>query len=79
MEQKIVSIIECDNEKTAPYGSKGVLRHYHYRSHLKLGQGAVSVRRIPCGCQACTTQLSLPWNSKIKDACNQAKYERVYD
>ena len=31
------------NIKSAPYGSKGVLRHYNYRSDPKLVPGIVSI------------------------------------
>ena len=57
---------------------KCVLRHYHYRSYSKLGLGVVSSRKISCSFHACTTQLFLPWDYKIKDACYQPIYGRVY-
>ena len=34
--------------KTYPYGSKGVLRNYHYWSDPKLSPDIVSIRIIPC-------------------------------
>ena len=67
------------NGKTSPNGSKGFLRHYHYWSDLKLGPGLVEIRIIPCSCHACTTALSLSWNSKIKEAVNQYRYDIVYN
>ena len=30
-------------EKIAPYGSKGVLRHYNYGSDTKVGEGVVDI------------------------------------
>ena len=65
--------------KTSPYGSKGILRYYHYRSNPKLGSGIVAIRIIPFNCHACTTILSLSWDSKIKEAVNQPRYGRVYN
>ena len=53
--------------KKDPYRSKGVLRHYHYRSYKKSGQGVVDTRIIPCIFQGCTTQLYIPWVYKTKD------------
>ena len=35
------------NGKTLPYASKGILRHYHYRSDPKLGPGIVAMIIIP--------------------------------
>ena len=45
--------------KTAPYGSKVLLRHYHYKYDPKLDKGVVSLKKIPCCYNACTTQLYL--------------------
>ena len=66
------------NGKTYPYGSKGILRNYQYRSDPKLGPVIVEIRRIPCNCHACTTIFSLSWDSKIKEAVDQPRYYRVY-
>ena len=66
------------NGETCPYISKGVLRHNHYSSYPKLGQGVVVVRRIPCSFQACTTQSSLPLDFKVKYSCNQPIYGVVF-
>ena len=54
------------NGKSDQYGSKGVLRYYHYRSDLKLGLGIIVIRRITCSFRACTTILYLPWYYTIK-------------
>ena len=67
------------NEKTPPYLRNGVLRHYNYIPYPRLGQGVVAVTIIPYSCRACTTQLSLPWDNKIKNACNQSRYRRVFN
>ena len=64
---------------SAPYRSNGVVRHYHYSSDPKLGPGIVAPRRIPCSSYACITPLSLSWDSKINDACNNPRYGRLYD
>ena len=52
------------NGKTYPYGSKGILRHYHYPSDPKLGPGIFVIRKIPCSFHTCKTTLSISWNSK---------------
>ena len=57
----IFSSLNVINGKTLLYGSKVIIRHYHYRSDPKLGPGIVAIRRIPCSCHACTTILYLPW------------------
>ena len=67
------------NGKPPPYGSKGILRHYHYRSDPKLGLGIVAVIIIPCSCHAFTTILSLLRDSKIKEPFNHPRYGRVYN
>ena len=65
------------NGKTSPYISKGILRHYHYRSDPKLGLEIVAIIRIPCNCHACTNILSLSCYSKIKEAVNHPRYGRA--
>ena len=60
--------------KTDPYRSKVVIRHYHYMLDPKLGPGAVSLKIISCRYHACTTQLYITWDYKIKHACNQPRY-----
>ena len=59
MEQQTVSIIKFCNGKSATYGSKGVIRNYHYRSVPKSGPGIVEIRIIPCSCNACTKNHTL--------------------
>ena len=63
----------------SPYGSNDILRHYQYWSDLKLGTGIVEIRRITYNFHACTTILSLSWDSKIKEAVNQPIYGRVHN
>ena len=62
--------------KTAPYGSKVVLRHYHYMSDPKLVPGFVSLKIISCSYHACKTQLYMTWGYKIKDEYNHPIYGR---
>ena len=50
------------NGKKSPYGSKGILRHYHYQSDPKLGQGIFEIRRITCSFHDCKTILSPSWD-----------------
>ena len=76
---EVFSSLNVVNWKPAPYGSKGVIKQYNYRSDTRLGPGIVSIRIIPCSCHVCTTKLSLPWGSTIKEACNQPIYGRVYN
>ena len=76
---KLFPSLNVINGKTLPYASKGILRHYYYRSDPKLGLGVVSIIRIPCSCHACTDILSLSCNSEIKEAVNQTRYGRVYN
>ena len=65
--------------KTSPCGGKGVLTHNHYRSDPNLGQGFVSIWIISISFQSCTTQLSLTWGSKIKNACNHPIHGKACD
>ena len=76
---KIFPSLNVINGKKSPYASKGILRHYHYWSDPRLCPGIVSIIRIPCSFQACTTILSLSWDPKIKEAVNQYRYGRLYD
>ena len=68
---KFIPSLNVINRETATYRSKGVIRHYHYRSDTNLVQGIVSVRIITCSFHYFTTQLCLPWYSKIKGERNQ--------
>ena len=79
MEQQTFPPLNIINGKTSPYGSKVILRHYHYQSDPKLGTGVVEIRIIPCSCHACTTLLSLSCDSKNKEAFNHPRYGRVYN
>eukprot|EP00966_Prymnesium_polylepis_P239845 5546282-Prymnesium_polylepis.1 len=44
----------------------GLLAHYHLRADPDLGVGWVMVRRIPCACNPCLTQLDLPWSNGVE-------------
>ena len=76
---KLFSSLNAINGKTYPYGSKGVIRLYYYRSDPKLGPGIVEIIIIPWICHACTTILFLFWYSKIKESVNQPRYGRLYN
>ena len=76
---KLFLSLNVINGKASPYGSKGILRHYHYWSDPKFGLGIFSIIIILCSFHACTIILSISWNSKIKEAVNQPRYSRVYN
>ena len=76
---KLFPSLNIINGKTFPYASKGILRHYHYRSDPKLSLGIVAIKRIPRSCHACTAILSIFWGSKTKEEVNQPRYGRVYN
>ena len=54
------------NGKPGPYGRKGVIRYYHYRSYPILGPEIVETKIFICSFHACTKILSLSWDSTIK-------------
>ena len=76
---KLFPSLNSIHGKTSPYLIKGVLRHFHCRSDPKFGPGVVYHRRITYSFHYYITQLSLPWGSKIKAACNHPRYGIVYD
>ena len=45
---KLFPSLNVINGKSSPYGSKGILRNYHYRSDPKLGPGIVAIIIVPC-------------------------------
>jgi len=59
--------------------SAGVLQLYNVRADPDLGVGTVAMRRIPCGCTACTKQLDHDWVREIHDAKNQPRYATASD
>ena len=77
--KKLIPSLNCIDGKSSPYGSKGVLRHYHYWSDPKLGPGVVEIRINTCSCHSCTKILSLPWDSTVREAFNHPIYGRVYN
>ena len=79
MEQQIFPSLNVINGIPSPYGSKEIIRHYHYRSDTKLDPGIVEIRRILCSCNYFTTILSISWNSRTKEEVNQPRYGRVYN
>ena len=52
----------------------GIMYHHNFRADPKLPIGKIAARRIPCACQACITQLKLPWLPK-QSFYNQPRYE----
>ena len=77
--KKLFPPLNVINVKTSPYGSNGILRHYHYRLDPKLSPGIVAIRIISCSYHDCTTILSLSWDLKIKKTVNQLIYGRLYN
>ena len=51
----------------------GIQHHYNFRADPALGPGYVAVRRIPCACNACVSQLKEPWLSN-KEFHDQPRY-----
>ena len=76
---KLFPSLNSIHGKKSPYGSKGILRYYHYQSYPKLSPVIVAIRRITCSCHYCTTVLSLYWYLKTKEAFNQPIYGRFYN
>ena len=76
---KLFQELSVINGKTEPYGSKGVLRQYHYRSDPELVPGIASIRIITCRCHAWNTILSFYLNLKIKEAVNHPIDGRGYN
>ena len=64
--------------KTVWHRSNDVIHNYNYSSDTKLGTVVLDIRIIPWSFHACTTQLSLPLDSKINDACSYPIHWRVY-
>ena len=48
-----------------PHGSRGMVKHYHFRFDPKLGMGECAIHSIPCVCVACTSMRYKPWISGI--------------
>jgi hypothetical protein len=55
------------------HGSATVLSHYHYRMDPMLGENKCLLRRIPCLCQFCNTQLKLAWIPGVEPS-DQPRY-----
>jgi hypothetical protein len=54
---------------------KGIGAMYNIRTDPELGLGTAAVRRIPCCCEACVTQLKKPWRPGTP-AKEQERYEQ---
>ena len=59
--KNVFTSLNVINGKTYPCISRGIIRHYHYRSDTKLCPGIVAIRIIPRNLHACTTILSISW------------------
>ena len=57
--KKLIPSLNFVDGKSYPYGSKGIIRHYHYWLDPKLDPGIVLIRIIPCSFHAFATVLSL--------------------
>ena len=55
---------------------RGLIFQYKIRSDPMFGIGYVAVRRIPCSCHACLSELSYPWNIR-KDKYNRDQYKGI--
>jgi len=51
----------------------GLLAHYHFQVSRDLGVGKAAAQHIPCACEACLTQLELPWKVGV-EAADQPRY-----
>ena len=54
-------------------------RTVQYLTAQKLVQVVVSVIIFSCSCHACTTQLSLPWDPKVKDTYSKPIYGSFFN
>jgi hypothetical protein len=48
-----------------PGKHNGSMGHYNIRADPMLGAGCVAVRRIPCACIGCQTQLEMKWTPNL--------------
>jgi hypothetical protein len=55
----------------------GLIAHYNFRFDPDLPLNMVAVRRIPCACDGCLDQLTLPWDKTLDDPKLQARYSPV--
>ena len=60
-------------KKNTKEKGNGIQHHYNFRADPILGLGKIAVRRIPCSCDACVHQLSLPWELN-KEFIKQPRY-----
>ena len=51
----------------------GIQHHYNFRADPALGVGFIAVRRIPCMCEGCITQLNSAWKAN-KHFGSQPRY-----
>jgi hypothetical protein len=57
-------------------GCETVISHYHYRVDSKLGEGKCLMRRIPCLCKSCNSQLKRKWLPGVEPS-KQPRYQNV--
>jgi hypothetical protein len=51
----------------------GIIAHYNVRVSKDLGVGKAAVRRVPCACDACLSQLDEPWKPGVEPE-NQPRF-----
>ena len=60
-------------QKSSQKGN-GIRYHHNFRADPALGHGYIAARRIPCACDGCLHQLSLPWK-RNENFGNQPRYK----
>ena len=71
--------VKYNNKQVALEGFKngpreGISSMYNIRADPDLGFGKAAIRRIPCACNSCVAQLSIPWVPG-KSATEQDRYK----
>ena len=71
--------VKYNNKQVALEGFKngpreGISSMYNIRADPDLGFGKAAIRRIPCACNTCVAQLSIPWVPG-KSATEQDRYK----
>jgi len=74
--QSCFKSIKVADGRSKVCGCETVISHYHYRVDPKLGEGKCLMRRIPCLCQACNSQLKRKWLPGVEPS-NQPRYQNV--
>jgi hypothetical protein len=73
---KIVDGLPKGKAKTPEARNNGIREMYHFRYHPQMEANQCAVRRIPCLCKNCKTQLEFgsKWDRKEKDAKKQRMF-----